>query len=460
MHSASRPFIKTLLTLSIAAGLSLSLTGCDDLKSKIPGLSSEATQAGMPATLEGEITTSSPVNLNDGSRYQSFSLTLKGGDVIKVASSGALEDPVMILMDSANRTVSGPSAGQLFADPAQDGTYTLTVSSASDRDFGPFTLTLTTIEVRNSGVLEVGDEIMGLLKARQNGNDYELNVTEEGLYELAMSSEDFDTVIKLTGNGLDLEDDDGAGEGTDSKLTAFLQPGTYQFNAADLDNTEGGGYTLSFTRRELPAGVSLVNGGILTVGTEITGMTTSDALDYMLEVTEAGMLQVEMHSDDIDSYLEISGNGVEATDDDSAGDLNARLLMPVQPGNYTIKASSLGGDSGLFTLKAELSAAAPAGGSISVGDRVYGTVKEGDTETTRLTVTEGGSYQIDLISSDFDALLKLRGQGRDEENDDGADGTNSRLNLTLQPGVYELISGSYGDSGAGTYVLSVSRSGN
>ena len=47
----------------------------------------------------------------------------------------------------------------------------------------------------------------------------------------------------------------------------------------------------------------------------------------------------------------ITGPGVDAEDDDGGNALNARLLLPLGPGRYTVEVSSLGSSQGMFELE-------------------------------------------------------------------------------------------------------------
>jgi hypothetical protein len=74
-----------------------------------------------------------------------------------------------------------------------------------------------------------------------------------------------------------------------------------------------------------------------------------------------------------------------------------------------------------------------------------------------LVISEPGFYQVDLVSSDFDAVLHMEGQGMDLEDDDGAGGTNSRIGRYLDAGSYRLTAKSYENGKTGDYVLSVEQ---
>lgn len=75
-----------------------------------------------------------------------------------------------------------------------------------------------------------------------------------------------------------------------------------------------------------------------------------------------------------------------------------------------------------------------------------------------LQVDTAGLYTLNLGSDEFDTVLALKGNDQDVENDDGGDGTNSRINVPLQPGRYTLEVRGLGDEDSGAFTLDVQRS--
>jgi hypothetical protein len=67
---------------------------------------------------------------------------------------------------------------------------------------------------------------------------------------------------------------------------------------------------------------------------------------------------------------------------------------------------------------------------------------DGGTRWYRFTVTDSGTYQIDVISESGDPMIDLYGPDDVSElvgmDDDGGGGLNSRLRVRLQPGEYYL----------------------
>ena len=432
------------------AGVAILLSGCNEPRQAEPA---SAPVAAMPATLKGELTSQSAVNLNDGSRSQSFRLQLQADTFYRVSSSGALQEPVLLLLTEDNRPVGGPRRGKLYIQPEQDGTYRLAVSGRNARDFGPFQLEVSTAEMTNEGELQAGADILGRLQSgdARTGNQYTLKIADEGLYEILLRSDELDTLLKLRGNRINLSDDDGAGN-TDSRLYTRLAAGDYRVT---VDGVEGV-YTLSITRRQLPDGVDLSDGAALEVGREYTGLLAGQAQTYRLVIEQAGLLELSMRSRDMDSLLELHGPGVAVRDDDGGGNRDALISAVVEPGTYRVKASQLGSQDGIFSLQAQISPVSLLGEHVAPADTRVGRLATGEAHRSRLQITESGLYRIGLRSSEFDAVLRLDGQGLMMEDDDSAGGTNAMLELYLEAGEYELVSGSYGDEGQGGFVLSVS----
>ena len=80
------------------------------------------------------------------------------------------------------------------------------------------------------------------------------------------------------------------------------------------------------------------------------------------------------------------------------------------------------------------------------------------------TLGQAGSVEIDLFSTAFDAFLTLR-EGTDIEgrlvasDDDGGQGTNSRIDTALSAGTYTIEATSYGPGVTGAFTLRVTAAG-
>jgi hypothetical protein len=172
---------------------------------------------------------------------------------------------------------------------------------------------------------------------------------------------------------------------------------------------------------------------------------------------------IEMKSEDIDSFIEVSGSGVEASDDDSGDNLDASIFHVLGPGRYTVSVSAIDEQgAGLYTLHTRLVdiASSNAQPAIEPGTVIERNIPAGQTDTIELQIKQAGNYTIDMVSTDFDAFLEIYGQGIDESNDDGYKSTShARLSLTLSPGKYQLRAKSFDSDEKGSYVLLVSNPG-
>lgn len=438
--------ISAVPTLALSA-LALALTGCAGL---------QAPQVGDgELRLSGELTTRSGVNFNSGSRYQTFPLRLRAGEALQVRQSGDL-DAQMALLDARNTLVAGPASGSLTLAPTQDGIYTLGVSGMTTSDYGPFGLSLKRIEVRNSGELVQGEHLAGLLSATVPGNEYQLPITQPGIYTLDMVSTEFDSVLRLQGNDLKLENDD-YGSGLDSRIETYLEPGSYQVRAGALEQASGA-YTLTVGYRPVPSDVLLKSSGLLADGENVTGLTSMVPASYTIEVPQAAAVRLAMNSSEVDSVLALSGNQVELADDDSGGGENALLQAFLQPGTYVVQAQSIDQRAGLFTLAYSMTPVARGTlTQLEPGQYVQGRLEAGTAGKARLKISEAGRYIIDLASADFDAFLRVSGGETVAEDDDSGGSYNARLALDLEPGEYELRVTAAGTPESGRFVIWVGK---
>lgn len=72
-----------------------------------------------------------------------------------------------------------------------------------------------------------------------------------------------------------------------------------------------------------------------------------------------------------------------------------------------------------------------------------------------LRVDRRAMFTIDLRSDQFDAVLRIAGNGVEARDDDGGDGTDARLTVLLDPGTYTVSVSGWGGGGQGLYRLAV-----
>ncbi len=224
------------------------------------------------------------------------------------------------------------------------------------------------------------------------------------------------------------------------------------------------------------------------VGDTVESSVDNGTVEYTITLAADESIMIALDSDDFDPYIEVldSAGTSLATDDDSGGNFNALLdftapaddtyTIVVQSwvgaatGSYTLSISEggaageesggLGGLLGGSSDGESDSAAQQDGGDISVGDSITGTANNNTPEYS-ISLTEGQSVQIDIVSDDFDTYLEVLNSGGSiiDENDDGGDGLNSRLFFTAPAtATYTLRVRAFGGDATGNFTLTVAES--
>lgn len=187
--------------------------------------------------------------------------------------------------------------------------------------------------------------------------------------QIVMRSGDFDTFLQVSSAAGQFSalasDDDGLGEGTDSRLTYILPAtGDYVIRASALGSEDDKGlYSIELTDR----GPQPVNGSIL-LGTTARGtLTETDAIAedgthydaYEISLADGDKLRLTLVSNDFDAVVEVGKAGEDweavATDDDGLSDTHARLDWTVEGGgDYVIRARGFSqGEFGTYALTVE-----------------------------------------------------------------------------------------------------------
>lgn len=208
---------------------------------------------------------------------------------------------------------------------------------------------------------------------------------------------------------------------------------------------------------------------------------------WTLAADPGAALRIDLRSSDFDAYLYAVGPdlGEGLRDDDGGDGLNARLCVVVgDEGEYRLVASSLGGETGAFTLQVSeepgvqsgTCPGVPSGGEITdltalptdgrvlaVGDEVSGQLGPSDpvlfgspAQAWLVEGVAGESFAVDLRSDAFDSYLMMHGPGLDPflEDDDGAGRCDSRIVMTFpESGTYGIVVSSISSNVAGGYML-------
>lgn len=214
--------------------------------------------------------------------------------------------------------------------------------------------------------------------------------------------------------------------------------------------------------------------GELTQNDGADAKLNNPAKTYTFKLKKDKAYIIDMVSKDFDSFLRVlDKNGKElAEDDDSGGDLNARLIFsPTADDDYKIVAATLDGQLGKFNLKvrefqftkAEAKAREVGKDGLAINDKIA----QADAsdigklgKTYSIQMKAGQTYTIDLESNDLDSYLYLfdsKGKKLAEDDDSGGD-LNSRIVFRApSDGVYHLIATSLGGDDTGDITLRVRK---
>jgi len=307
-------------------------------------------------------------------------------------------------------------------------------------------------------------------------------------FEAVMRSETFDAALEVVGpgggDGPLAFDDDGLGEGTDSRLRFTAgEAGTYVLRARTLAEAGEGPYRLSLSERPpaprapRPSGIRLgqtVEGALRSGDPE-----TDDGLPYdawSFRARQGERFAIALDSDSFDpvvrvgrmvgpSFVELAMN-----DDGADAGLNSRLVFTApESGTYVIRATPLGaGSEGDYSLTLSEGPEPLQAQSVAIGDTVAGALTDDDGKSAngvpadawRFEGRAGQRIRIDMTSADLDTYLELfdaNGVSLATDDDGGPEGTNSRLTFTLPADGAYVVEARPFASGTGDYSLSLAE---
>ncbi|MBU1347774.1 MAG: pre-peptidase C-terminal domain-containing protein [Alphaproteobacteria bacterium] len=367
-----------------------------------------------------------------------------------------------------------------------------------------------------SGVLGPGDRA---LDSGEYADDWTFPIQRGQTYSVSLDAGEFDPYLMVRGpGGLSEDNDDDPGQrGSRNSRVNFTASadGTATVSATSFSSGEQGRYQLTMAEGGRPpasgrGGVSPVYtptdrpvDGAITVGRPVFGdlsgedrqLDSGEFIDtYTLRGRRGQQLDLSLSSSAFDPYLAIAGPGglSEFNDDDpdGGGAFDSRLFVTLPAdGDYRITATSYAaGEAGDYRLSVAAAdgRAAPGrprqesyvedrsgrsdvrGGSIRLGDTVGGTLQSGDetldtgefVDTFTFDGRSGQRIAAELTSAAFDAYMILRTpSGEQLDNDDGENGTDSRLDTVLtEDGEYQVMVTSYSAGESGSYRFSVAPS--
>lgn len=365
-----------------------------------------------------------------------------------------------------------------------DGDYSIRVSSYGGGAAGDYRLNLNALAPLPAPTpVTLGQPLEGALLDDDPETDYgqvfdsySFSAPAGARLEIVARSLAFDTVLELgrregaggwTSYGYD---DDGLGEGTDSRLRYTLEEGgEYEVRVMSLGTDGRGAYSFSVIDRGPPPPPPPP--GSMGVGDSVSGeLADNDGVsederlfdEYDIQTRAGQRLAVTLRSDVYDTLVEIyrqESDGswsMVTSDDDSAGDLDSRAILTAQGGVYRVRATSYGmGEMGAYVLSTRDLGEPARPRPIRLGRSVDGALTESDAlaetevryDSYGFSLGEGERAQFIARSDAFDTFLVVTqsdGTGGFTYltyDDDGlGDGTtNSRLIFTAETaGDYEL----------------------
>ncbi len=456
----------------------------------------------MGATQRGSIGGRDPVDEN-GVRYDAYGFRGRAGERVAVRLNSDDFDPIVQLGRmvggefqelTSNDDYGGELNSYLVHTLDADGDYVIRARPLGEAGQGAYTLTLSEGPPPPPSVpISLGDSVSGELTAEDGVNGaglkadvYRLTGVAGQRIRVEMASDAFDAYLQLSdAEGASLaEDDDGAGEGTNSRLTYTLPAdGDYLIEARAFSDGSTGAYTLSVSETPPERAPEALAFGT-TVQGEIAEDDPKDENDrgfdaYGFSGVEGQRVQVIMRSGDFDTFLRVGSADGEfqelAQDDDGLGegtDSRLNFTLP-STGDYVLRASPLGGDSdGLYSIELIDRGPAPTPGSILVGATARGTLAETDAsaedgsfyDAYRFEAKKGDTLIITMMSNDLDAFIII---GREDEgeafeilgsDDDSLSDTHAKLEWEVpDDGSYVLRAGSFGQGETGAYAVTIAR---
>lgn len=342
-----------------------------------------ATAIAIGDTVQGELADGDGRSA-DGYAADSYRFEGREGQRIRIDMTAPDFDSYLELFDDAETSLAtdddgGPEGlnSRLNFTLPRTGTYVIQARGFSNAT-GDYTLKLSEIEPdRPPQAIAYGTTVQGEIGDTDNEDGdgrhfevYSFTATEGQRIRAIMRSGDFDTYLQI-GNAegefsMLASDDDGLGEGTDSRLD-FAVPavGTYVLRASPLGGDDDGLYSLELIDRgPQPRPGSLLIGSTARGSLSETDATAADNSfydAYRVTLKEGEELILTMVSNEFDSVVFIGrdqeGSEFEVlgSDDDGLSDTHAKLEWKAPAdGTYEIRAGSFAqGQTGSYALMVE-----------------------------------------------------------------------------------------------------------
>lgn len=365
-----------------ARPLSVGESGAYTLRLEVAPPPPEVLRLSIGESREGTLGAGSALN-DEGFRARHYRFTGREGQRVEIVLQADDFDTYVVLYREQGGTLtrldenddaSGTNSRLLHTFDAS-GPYVIEVRGFIQMAEGTYTLRLTEVPPERPPVpLAYGTVVQGGIDNRDPRDDqergydsYVFSGIEGNRVQIIARSGDFDTFLRIGAADGEFSalasDDDGLGEGTDSRLNFTLpSTGSYVVRVSPLSSATDGLYSVQLIDRGPAPGPGSILPGATARGT----LTEADATSgdgsyfdaYRVNAKGGETLIITMVSNSFDAFVivgrEKSDGGIEvlASDDDGLSDTHARLEWEVpSDGVYVIRAGSFGqGETGAYAL--------------------------------------------------------------------------------------------------------------
>ncbi|MCA1754795.1 MAG: PPC domain-containing protein [Spirochaeta sp.] len=415
----------------------------------------------------------SNATLGDRTQESSYDLVVPATGLLSIEAVSLSFSPRLLLIGPDGASFQGeynPRSATISAFVVEPGQYTVSISaplgflSENDSAEGHGQYLLMADMVAPAATLQEGQPQnrqltaeAPLIQAKTYVNWYRYVLPESGRALLQLQSREFDTALTVYYADGTQDFNDDYNDSTDSGLRVQGEPGSQIFvGATSFASGSTGAYSLTAEELAVPVGVGTYQPNMLLEKPgEYSFELGNTEHTFQVQLEAGERLEVLMESDDFDSYLELSGpDGNDWSDDDGGGNLNALLAMTAQTGGVyelTARRFGLSGALGFYTLTL---AEPPLLESIFRSTETF----SGEPVSVGMDFEAGSTFTVEVGSTDFDTILTLYDPKGAYifEDDDGGEGTNSRLRFsTSHSGTYTVEVKSYGGSEEGEFDIEV-----
>lgn len=382
----------------------------------------------------------------------------------------------------------------LISETTDDGPHILVVASQNRHDLGTYRITSERLE--GSEDLSFPGRITGYLldgtgRHPQSGaprNSYPLSLDEAQAIEFRLHSNDFVPLLSVVDSDTDevllTQQANGPQQ---AQVRAELPAGDYEVWTSSGQAGVNGRYTLRLEHTEIVRSEEFLLGeryqGFLGWDREPVTNSYRTGQPLSFEVEETGVIDALLNSPDFDSILVLTDATGQVVHEDHQSGMHmpqhanqytysggqyfnpARIIWPVEPGEYTLWATSTTEQGlGAFTVEAHFEAL-PESPELTLGSTVKGALTQNSEyhaqrytqfEYFPLTIDEDQQVTIGVSDVAFDyrlLILDENGEVIDETQYDHSGQLQRSLTVDLEAGTYQVGVTNGGGMTFGTFQL-------